>query len=163
MSGTTFQPPINIDPSQDAAQQVAFINQNFQSIASALQSNSFRILEQGEATIYQSSHNGGSVTTIRTFVDFSTTYETNPIVLAFIISNTGTGDLGNLWGTGSFVLQQYGATTGGITFTDGIAEIRSQDVSESGVIFIMQFLNGTNSSQTNNGYTLQWYAISTGS
>lgn len=36
MPASNFQPPIHIDPTQDSAQQVSFINQNFQSLASAL-------------------------------------------------------------------------------------------------------------------------------
>lgn len=43
----TFQPPINIDPTQDASIQASFINQNFQSIASALETSSFRIVQTG--------------------------------------------------------------------------------------------------------------------
>lgn len=42
---STFQPPINLDPNQDSAQQIAFINQNFQNLASTLESNSFRIVQ----------------------------------------------------------------------------------------------------------------------
>jgi len=45
MSGSTFQPPIHLDPTQDNSQQVAFINQNFQTLASALETNSFRIID----------------------------------------------------------------------------------------------------------------------
>lgn len=162
MSGTTFQPPINIDPTQDPSQQVAFINQNFQSLANALQSNSFRIIDRGQAVIGQSSHTGGSITTISTLAPFSTTYSFFPIVLGFVVSNTGNGNLGDLWGTGAFVPQQYSATTSGIIFTNAIAEIRDQIVSESSVTFNLQFLNGTNGNQTNFGYTIQWYALSVG-
>lgn len=45
MAGSTFQPPIHLDPNQDPAQQVAFINQNFQSLASTLETNSFRVVD----------------------------------------------------------------------------------------------------------------------
>lgn len=44
MSGSTFQPPINIDPSQSNAQQASFINQNFQTLASVLETNSLRVI-----------------------------------------------------------------------------------------------------------------------
>lgn len=36
MSGSSFQPPINLDPNQDPSQQTAFINQNFQQLANSL-------------------------------------------------------------------------------------------------------------------------------
>lgn len=51
MAAPTFQAPINIDPAQDPAQQIAFINQNFQSLASTLETNSFRIILEGTTTI----------------------------------------------------------------------------------------------------------------
>lgn len=51
MSGPTFQPPIHLDPNQDPAQQTAFINQNFLSLANALESNSFRIVSSGETSL----------------------------------------------------------------------------------------------------------------
>lgn len=57
--GSTFQPPIHIDPTQDPSAQVSFINQNFQTIASTLETNSFRIVSSGEAGI---SSNGATVT-----------------------------------------------------------------------------------------------------
>lgn len=162
MSGSTFQPPINLDPTQDAGQQTAFINQNFQSLAAGLQANSFRVIDQGTAVIGQSSHAGGSISTVTTVASFSATYSFIPILLAFIVSNTGDGNIGNIWGTGAFVPQQFGATVGGITFTNGIAERRNQIVSTSGVTFNLDFINGTAGNQTNFGYTLKWYALSNG-
>lgn len=48
---STFQPPINLNPDQDSSQQTAFINQNFQSLASALETNSFRVVKQGSISI----------------------------------------------------------------------------------------------------------------
>lgn len=53
MAGSTFQPPIHLDPSQDDSQRVAFINNNFQSLASALETNSFRVVISGTITINQ--------------------------------------------------------------------------------------------------------------
>lgn len=50
-SGSTFQPPIHLDPSQNPSQQTAFINQNFQTIASILETNSFRIVKRGNTAI----------------------------------------------------------------------------------------------------------------
>lgn len=47
MAGSTFQPPIHLDTTQGAPQQTAFINQNFQTIASTLETNSFRIVDRG--------------------------------------------------------------------------------------------------------------------
>lgn len=44
MSGPSFQPPVHLDPTQDPAQQTAFINQNFQTLATALETNGFRIV-----------------------------------------------------------------------------------------------------------------------
>lgn len=44
MDGSTFQPPIHLDPNQDPSQQAAFINQNFQNLAATLESNSFRVV-----------------------------------------------------------------------------------------------------------------------
>lgn len=41
MAGSSFQPPINLDPTQEPTQQIAFINQNFQNLASSL--NPFQI------------------------------------------------------------------------------------------------------------------------
>lgn len=51
MSGSTFQPPIHLDPTQNAGQQTAFINQNFQQIASTLETNSFRIVDRGVVSV----------------------------------------------------------------------------------------------------------------
>lgn len=51
MDGPTFQPPIHLDPNQDAAQQTSFINQNFQNLASTLESNSFRVVLTGNVSI----------------------------------------------------------------------------------------------------------------
>lgn len=48
---STFQPPIHLDPNQDSGQQTAFINQNFQTLAAALESNSFRIVLPGLTSI----------------------------------------------------------------------------------------------------------------
>lgn len=53
--GSSFQPPIHLDPTQDANQQTAFVNQNFQTLASALETNSFRIVESGQTTLPASS------------------------------------------------------------------------------------------------------------
>lgn len=55
MAGSTFQPPIHLDPNQDSGQQTAFINQNFQSLAAALEANSFRIVQKSNLTIPASS------------------------------------------------------------------------------------------------------------
>lgn len=44
-------PPIQLDPSQDTGHQLAFINQNFQSIANFLKSNSFKIIKTGTGTL----------------------------------------------------------------------------------------------------------------
>lgn len=51
MPGSTFQPPIHLDPTQDAPQQTSFINQNFQALSSVLESNSFRIVNQNQTSI----------------------------------------------------------------------------------------------------------------
>lgn len=51
MSTSTFQTPIVIDPNQNSTDQVSFINQNFQNLASTLETNSFRIVDQGIASI----------------------------------------------------------------------------------------------------------------
>lgn len=51
MAGSTFQPPIHLDPTQDSGQQTAFINQNFQSLAAALETNSLRIVLEGDNTM----------------------------------------------------------------------------------------------------------------
>lgn len=57
---STFQPPIHLDPTQDAAQQTAFINQNFQTLASALETNSFRIVKVGTISVVQGSVTGSA-------------------------------------------------------------------------------------------------------
>lgn len=76
---STFQPPIVISAEQDPAQQAAFINQNFQSLASGLETNSFRIVSQGVVTIPASgaataqiavTHNLGFVPTALAAYDF---------------------------------------------------------------------------------------------
>ena len=36
MAGSSFQPPIHLDPNQEPGQQMAFINQNFQAVANSL-------------------------------------------------------------------------------------------------------------------------------
>lgn len=78
MAGPSFQPPIHLDPSQDAAQQTSFINQNFLSLASTLETNSFRVVK-GPLTM-QVSSSGGLVnwTTVPHGLDFT------PIVFGFI-------------------------------------------------------------------------------
>lgn len=48
MDSQTLQPPVRLDPNQDPAQQIAFINQNLQTMAAAIQTslsnNSFQIV-----------------------------------------------------------------------------------------------------------------------
>ena len=51
MGASTFQPPIHLDPTQDQGQQTAFINQNFQAIAATLETNSFRIVDDGVVAV----------------------------------------------------------------------------------------------------------------
>lgn len=53
MAGSTFQPPINLDPSQDNPQQLSFINQNFQALASTLEAYGFRIVQSGTINVSQ--------------------------------------------------------------------------------------------------------------
>lgn len=48
---STFQTPITIDPTQSPIDQVSFINQNFQDLASTLETNSFRIVDQGTTSV----------------------------------------------------------------------------------------------------------------
>jgi hypothetical protein len=50
MAGSTFQAPIHLDPTQDSSQQTAFINQNFQALAAALEASSFRIAKTIDGT-----------------------------------------------------------------------------------------------------------------
>lgn len=49
--GNTFNPPIQLDPSMDKGHELAFINQNFQTLSTELESNSFRTVLGGTATI----------------------------------------------------------------------------------------------------------------
>lgn len=90
--GSTFQQPINLDPNQDNPQQVSFINQNFQNLASTLESNSFRIAKSGNFTLTPStianpgagnyasdvqvlggvSHNLGYIPAFIAYLEFST-------------------------------------------------------------------------------------------
>lgn len=90
---STFQPPIHLDPTQDAAQQTAFINQNFQSLAATLETNSFRIVGEGLASLSVSSLSLSSVGAIGTSV--STTIITHglPFVpLAMVAVSDGSGN-----------------------------------------------------------------------
>lgn len=93
MAGSTFQPPIHLDPNQDPGQQTAFINQNFQSLAAALETNSFRIVSEGTLTIPSYSP---TFFVFKTYTNqsFSTTVTHNlgfvPAVLAYVTDNAGT-------------------------------------------------------------------------
>lgn len=83
MAGSTFQPPIHLDPSQDNNQQTSFINQNFQTIASTLETNSFRIVTQG-ITSLTTSGAGTSIKTIPHNLGFS------PIPFVYLTGQTRT-------------------------------------------------------------------------
>lgn len=81
MTGSTFQPPTHLDPNQDSSQQVAFINQNFQSLAATLETNSFRIVNKDtvgvpivNGTIQQTTitHNLGYIPVILAFLALGT-------------------------------------------------------------------------------------------
>lgn len=72
MSGSTFQPPIHLDPTQDSDQQTAFINQNFQTLASALETNSFRIVDN-DSTVLPASAAPISLTTVAHNLGFAPT------------------------------------------------------------------------------------------
>ncbi len=99
-------PPIQLDPSMDNGHQLAFINQNFQSIANVLQQNSFVIVQSGTTTIpaitvgapgagqYGSgsqgvtiNHNLGFVPIVMASVLYGSTYVTIPYTTT---SNTAT-------------------------------------------------------------------------
>lgn len=54
-------PPIQLDPSMDNGHQLAFINQNFQSIANVLQQNSFVIVSVVNTTMTAPSTPDGGV------------------------------------------------------------------------------------------------------
>lgn len=84
-------PPIQIDPSMDKGHQLAFINQNFQSIANVLQSNSFKIVATGTVaapaavTVADGTNTfaGGATTTVAHGLSFT------PLVMAFVaVSST---------------------------------------------------------------------------
>lgn len=62
MAASTFQPPIHLDPNQDPSQQSAFINENFQTITSTLETNSFRIVQEAQV----SSSNSGNTISVKT-------------------------------------------------------------------------------------------------
>lgn len=62
MAGSSFQPPINIDPTQTQSDQVSFINQNFQNLASELEANSFRIVGEGSFSVAQITINSTGTT-----------------------------------------------------------------------------------------------------
>lgn len=83
MPGSTFQPPIHLDPNQDNSQQTAFINQNFQSLASALETNSFRIVVSGTVSV-QASGNTNNTTTIPHNLGFT------PIPFCFLSASNNT-------------------------------------------------------------------------
>lgn len=84
---STFQPPIHLDPTQDPGQQTAFINQNFQTLASALETNSFRVVVNSVYTTTNaftttSTPTGGHVTE-----SFNHNLDFTPVVLAYILSS----------------------------------------------------------------------------
>lgn len=81
MDSSTFQPPIHLDPSQEDTQQLAFINQNFQAIASTLETNSFRIVKSDTATIAST-----GATVSYTTVPHNLGYA--PVPFAFLLNQT---------------------------------------------------------------------------
>lgn len=76
----TPDPPIQLDPSMDNGHQLAFINQNFLSIANVLGKNSFVIVLQGVVTVTATDSGLGAVG------DVSVTHNLGfiPVVLAFV-------------------------------------------------------------------------------
>lgn len=156
MAGSTFQPPIHLDPTQDEAQQVAFINQNFQSLAAVLQTNSLKITDQGKAIIPSTSHVTGSISSNDATVTLTQIYTSLPIVLSFIVGGFSSVDtIGTFWGTGAFVPLSFGGTP--IVFTEGY--VPKQIVSTSQIIFREQYINSTGSTNSNPTFTIQYFVI----
>lgn len=96
-------PPIQLDPSQDNGHQLAFINQNFQSIANVLQQNSFVIVSSGTKTVtVPIGYSDGAF--------YSTTFTHNlgiiPMVFAYVdgpagVVATGSSPTTNILSTGT--------------------------------------------------------------
>lgn len=113
MSGSTFQPPIHLDPNQDPAQQTAFINQNFQTIASTLESNSFRIVTGGLTSV-SSDGSATNWTTVAHNLGFA------PVVFAYLtgVNLSGITSNGNIplptWAGASVDTLKSTALNGGV-------------------------------------------------
>lgn len=87
-------PPIQLDPSMDNGHQLAFINQNFQSIANFLKVNSFKIVLSSSTTITVPNPQGTDFSSSST-VTHNLGYI--PAYLAYVIPpSTYTGSLRNV-------------------------------------------------------------------
>lgn len=93
MAGSTFQPPIIISAEQDDAQQAAFINQNFQSLATGLESNALRIVDRGTLSIPSSNIPSGGAGNYNSVNVNIASYTHNlgyiPAVLAYFEQSNG--------------------------------------------------------------------------
>lgn len=87
MAGSTFQPPIHLDPNQDSGQQTAFINQNFQSLAAVLESSSFRVINSNTVQLVKPA----LMATAELDIPHNLPY--TPIILAFANSGVDTASI----------------------------------------------------------------------
>lgn len=158
MSGSTFQPPIHLDPTQGADQQTAFINQNFQTLASALETNSFRIVVGPITTGITTSGNSVDTVTIAHGLGYA------PIPFGFMNDVTITGPSGIITNNGNLPLPTWVSLTGdtikSTATNSGVAlpiiafKIYVQIVSDATNVYIL-LINATGSGGTT--YNVTYY------
>lgn len=153
MSGSTFQPPIHLDPTQDADQQTAFINQNFQTIASTLETNSIRIVSRGTTSI-GSSGASSNWNTIPHNLGFA------PVVFAYLAGVTLSGITTNAniplptWTSATIDTIKATALNGGVAIPSVIFSTWMEAVADTTNLYVILY-NATGASISN--LTVQYY------
>lgn len=148
MSGSTFQPPIHLDPTQGSDQQTAFINQNFQAIASTLETNSFRIVQQALVSL-SNSGNTTSVLKIPHNLGFA------PVPFVYLANQTRT--LGTLTITNANIpLPTYGLALNSDTTNHIVSfEVYMDCIADAQNLYIFM----TNSTATATNFSFQYYLV----
>lgn len=146
----TFQPPIHLDPNQDSSQQTSFINQNFQSLAAALESNSFRIVSEGNLTIpsFNSTSTTGNFTTKNSSVSYTHNLGYTPFPLVSLQNGTQYSPIpfSNVVGIGttaSWVTYLVGVDNAALTVTAQLTLFGSTSQSFSGQLLKFYLLQIT--------------------
>lgn len=134
-------PPIQLDPSMDKGHELAFINQNFQSIANVLGKNTFTIVASDVVSITRNA----SATSASLTVSHNLGYL--PAILAFL----GSGAAGNL----PFInLLFTGADAGKVMTAIYISSVSTTDFTIQ--VASPNYASNTDYSQTIT-YTIKYY------